>query len=251
MLDQLLGSRDLSSVAVASMSSQDKCDVATQALQLLLEQVLRCKVSIRRGQVGEVEQLKAKLAEVTHRFRTILISPLKLDCPLLLRHLPLSCMKQERVLLLKRLGRHEDVLTMLMHNGANVTAAEDYCESVFETDPDVYHHMLRVCVHPPHGHRPLLQLAASLLIKHGHRIDALQALAMLPPSMPLQLLQPYLERTIRRGAEQLRNSQLRRNMLRGHHVEVKVQLLQQQAQRIVIGTDTACAACHRKIGTFG
>ena len=38
----------------------------------------------------------------------------KLDCPLLLRHLPLSCMQPERVLLLKRLGRHEDVLTMLM-----------------------------------------------------------------------------------------------------------------------------------------
>jgi hypothetical protein len=108
--------------------------------------------------------------------------------------------------------------------------------------------MLRVCVHPPHGHRPLLQLAASLLVKHGHRVDVLQALQLLPPSMPLQLLQPYIERTIRRSAEQLRDSLLRRNMLRGHHVDVKVQLLQQQAQRVIIGTDSTCCVCSRKIG---
>lgn len=249
MLDLLLGPRDGSCVALASLSLQDECDVATQALQLLLDQILRLKTSIRKKQ-GGVEVLKARLAEVTQRFCTILISPLKLDCPLLLRHLPLSCMQHERVLLLKRLGRHEDVLAMLMHNGTNVAAAEDYCESVFETDADVYHHMLRVCVHPPHGHRPLLQLAASLLVKHGHRMDVLQALTLLPPSMPLQLLQPYLERTIRRSAEQLRDSQLRRNMLRGHHVDVKVQLLQQQAQRVVIGTDSACVICNRKIGAL-
>jgi hypothetical protein len=248
MLDLLLGARDGSCVALASLSAQDECDVATQALQLLLEQILRFKASIRKGQGGDVEPLKAKLAEITQRFRAILISPLKLDCPLLLRHLPLSCMQPERVLLLKRLGRHEDVLTMLMHNGTNVAAAEDYCESVFETDPEVYHHMLRVCVQPPHGHRPLLQLAASLLVKHGHRMDVLQALALLPPSMPLQLLQPYIERTIRRSAEQLRDSLLRRNMLRGHHVDVKVQLLQQQAQRVIIGTDSTCVVCSRKIG---
>ena len=248
MLDLLLGPRDGSCVAVASLSPQDECDVATQALQLLLEQILRFKASLRKGQGGSGELLKASLADVTQRFRAILTSPLKLDCPLLLRHLPLSCMQHERVLLLKRLGRHEDVLTMLMHNGTNVSAAEDYCESVYGTDPDVYHHMLRVCVQPPHGHRPLLQLAASLLFKHGHRMDVLQALALLPPSMPLQLLQPYLECTIRRSAEQLRDSLLRRNMLRGHHVDVKVQLLQQQAQRVVIGTDSACAVCNRKIG---
>jgi hypothetical protein len=249
MLDLLLGARDGSSTALAALSLQDECDVATQALQLLLEQILRFKSLIRKKQ-GGLESLKAKLAEVTQRFCTILISPLKLDCPLLLRHLPLSCMQHERVLLLKRLGRHEDVLTMLMHNGTNVAAAEDYCASVFETDPEVYHQMLRVCVHPPHGHRPLLQLAASLLVKHGHRMDVLQALALLPPSMPLQLLQQYLERTIRHSAELLRDSQLRRNMLRGHHVDVKVQLLQQQAQRVVIGTDSACVACSRKIGVL-
>jgi hypothetical protein len=249
MLDLLLGARDGSCVAVAALSPQDECDVATQALQLLLEQILRLKSSIRKRQ-GGLESSKAKLAEVTQRFCTILISPLKLDCPLLLRHLPLSCMQHERVLLLKRLGRHEDVLTMLMHNGTNVAAAEDYCASVFETDPEVYHQMLRVCVHPPHGHRPLLQLAASLLVKHGQRMDVLQALALLPPSMPLQLLQQYLERTIRHSAELLRDSQLRRNMLRGHHVDVKVQLLQQQSQRVVIGTDSACVACSRKIGAL-
>jgi hypothetical protein len=28
---------------------------------------------------------------------------------------------------------------MLMHNGTNVAAAEEYCESVFETDPEVHH----------------------------------------------------------------------------------------------------------------
>jgi hypothetical protein len=250
MLDLLLGPRDGSCVALASLSAQDECDVATQALQLLLEQILRFKTSLRKGQGGNVELLKASLAEVTQRFRVILSSSLKLDCPLLLRHLPLSCMQHERVLLLKRLGRHEDVLTMLMHNGTNVSAAEDYCESVYDTDPNVYHHMLRVCVHPPHGHRPLLQLAASLLVKHGHRMDVLQALALLPPSMPLQLLQPYLECTIRRSAELLRDSLLRRNMLRGHHVDVKVQLLQQQAQRVVIGTDSSCVVCNRKIGAL-
>ena len=246
MLDLLLGPRDGSGVAVASLSSQDECDVATQALQLLLEQILRAKACIRKGQGGA--GLKDKLLELTQRFRAILSSKLQLDCPLLLRHLPLSCMQQERVLLLKRLGRHEDVLTMLMHNGTNVAAAEDYCENVYEADAEVYHHMLRVCVHPPHGHRPLLQLAASLLIKHGDRMDVLQALALLPPSVPLQLLQPYLERTIRSSAQQLRDSLLRRNMLRGHYVDVKVQLLQQQQQRVVIGTDSACAACNRKIG---
>jgi hypothetical protein len=250
MLDLLLGPRDGSCVALAALSAQDECDVVTQALQLMLEQILRFKTSLRKGQGLNGELLKANLAEVSQRFRSILTSPLKMDCPLLLRHLPLSCMQQERVLLLKRLGRHEDVLTMLMHNGANVPAAEEYCDSVYDTDPNVYHHMLRVCVHPPHGQRPLLQLAASLLLKHGQRMDVLQALALLPPSMPLQLLQPYLECTIRRSAELLRDSLLRRNMLRGHHVDLKVQLLQQQAQRVVIGTDSACVVCNRKIGAW-
>ncbi|CAN0537980.1 unnamed protein product, partial [Ectocarpus sp. 8 AP-2014] len=139
---------------------------------------------------------------------------------------------EEHALLLSRLGRHEEVLHIYVRQLKNREMAEAYCGRIWERCESaakakkVYLCLLKVYLQGQNkagGHQPAqrkagspsslkasddgvaavgeevgdLDEAVSLLERHFSRVDPVKVMALLPPSVPVSKLVPFLSSAVR------------------------------------------------------
>lgn len=194
----------------------------------------------------------------------------------------LHALARPRLWLLRRLGRHDDALSLLVDTLADPQLAYDFCADVSEAtaaDPAtattvatgapatgapatsspsssaappsaaLFLQLLGRYVRPADGAAPNLAAANALLHKWPPSVPAVEALKRLPPSVPIEQVQTGVAALLSDVNERLRATQVHASLLRAVSLQTRAELLEKRSRRLMVREDTECVVCGRRIGT--
>lgn len=160
---------------------------------------------------------------------------------------------EERAILLSRVKKHVQALTIYAHRLRVPDVAEKYCETYYnensEEEKDMYLYLLQVYLKPDiPGVQPNLDASIKLLTKYYNNIDSTKALELLPRDVPLAQVAKFLSAVLCKNKHILRNNQVVKQLLKAENLQVKSENLKECRKRIFIDNNTACPRCGKKIG---
>ncbi|PVD26341.1 hypothetical protein C0Q70_14012 [Pomacea canaliculata] len=157
---------------------------------------------------------------------------------------------EERAILLGRLGRHEQALTIYIHILKDNHLAEQYCAEHYdkekEENKDVYIYLLKMYLQPPDmsmfgmapGNavttKPNVPAALKLLEDHAHKIDVAKALELLPSNTPIKDILTFLENVLENMASEKRQCRILRNLLYAENLKEKGKTFLSQSLALLI-----------------
>ncbi|GJN90166.1 hypothetical protein Rhopal_003165-T1 [Rhodotorula paludigena] len=169
-----------------------------------------------------------------------------------LGRLPSEDMHEVRAILLGRLGRHEGALQIYVYQLEDHATAEQYCKRVYDSDesmrPSIFLLLLRIYLRPRPSHPLLFAPALSLLSTQAARIDPTEAFDLLPPLVALGDLQVYLEKTLRRSTERVREAKMVKAIGRSWLDQNEREVVDLEERRVKVTEGRVCPVCHKRIG---
>jgi hypothetical protein len=90
-----------------------------------------------------------------------------------------------------------------------------------------------------------------ILSRNFDKIDAAQALALLPPDMPLAAVAPFLQATLRHAGDAARTLAVTRQLAVLRHVKTHDALVTRQARAVTLDRGSACPVCSRRLAVGG
>ncbi|RUS79603.1 hypothetical protein EGW08_012628 [Elysia chlorotica] len=199
---------------------------------------------------GELGEARKKLVTFLHTSQSYIPERL-------LTHFPTDGFFEERAILLGRLGRHEQALSIYIHTLNNTRMAEEFCARNYDKDKegnkDVYYLMLKMFLKPPEGtcdetNGKMLEVALNLLEDHAMKIDVPKALELLPQTTKLRDILTFLENVMENQAVRRRHNQVLKSMLYAENLQVTENLIQKQAVKISVSDEDLCRSCRKRIG---
>jgi len=181
-------------------------------------------------------------------------TPQRYEAAKVLEFFPEQELFQERAVLLRAIGQHEAALAIYAHRLCDDVLAEKYCRSLYKVDQRANKHiylvLLKVYLTPPPS-RPrdcCTDAAMNLLTRYFDRIDAVEALSLLPPEvLAVNSIRTFLEATIRFHNDDGRNLSILRHIAEQERTAVEDRYTMLQRQRVVITEDRECPECGCKI----
>ena len=159
----------------------------------------------------------------------------------------------EQIAAYARLGRHRDVLRIVLGRLHDDARAETYCRD--RRPPAeaaaLLATLLAMYLELDGALRPdapvLTPRAARLLARHGREIDPLQALAALPDAASLRALAPFLAQALQEATHRRRDSQVLRALLRHQLLQTRCELAALQRPGVLVDEHTVCAECRKEL----
>lgn len=158
---------------------------------------------------------------------------------------------EERAILLGRIGRHDQALSIYAYKLNDPAKAEQYCERQFELDSegsaDVFHKLLEIYLKPGNGFVENIPAALGILRRHYNRIDTSKALALLPLTTKVSDIHEFLTAVMRERFAQRRQGQVLQNLLKAERLQVNVELLKLHQKRVTMDEDRLCYVSRKAI----
>ncbi|GMT09102.1 hypothetical protein PFISCL1PPCAC_399, partial [Pristionchus fissidentatus] len=224
---------------------------------------------IRAGQEeGELGVYRRKMLKFLHH--SLSYSPNKI-----LVQLNTYAFCEERALILGRLKKHEEALSIYTGILHDIDAAEEYCRLYYNAndpiDSQVYLHLVRAFVCPtdpqlgaavlaaaaagyssgdlPAAPKRNVPLAIKVLSRHADKMDAVAALSLIPDDSSLCDLSASLTALVRATAQEAAATAIRRALCESACLRVERRLKEVSSTRVLITSNTQCVHCDKKIGT--
>lgn len=160
---------------------------------------------------------------------------------------------EERAILLGRIGRHDQALSIYAYRLDDPAKAEEYCQKQFQLDSegsrDVFHKLLEIYLRPKDGHLENIPAALGILQRHYDQIDTSTALQLLPLTTKVSDIHSFLASVMRNRFAARRQGLVLMNLLKAERLQVNTELLQIQSKRITIDDDRLCNVCRKAIRT--
>uniref|UniRef100_A0A1B6MRH7 CNH domain-containing protein n=1 Tax=Graphocephala atropunctata TaxID=36148 RepID=A0A1B6MRH7_9HEMI len=177
-------------------------------------------------------------------------------------HFPFDCLFEERAIILGKLGRHEQALSIYVSVLSDIQRAREYCDKVYKQDSpgadDVYVLLMRLLISPPDNWlvgitpsaplQPDLETALSLLEGNAERIPPLKALKELPNSVPLIRIKHFLMTSLQKQLNQRRKTQVLKGLLYAEHLQVHETRMQYESQSVLMTETNVCPVCKKRFG---
>ncbi|XP_037087090.1 vam6/Vps39-like protein [Pollicipes pollicipes] len=168
----------------------------------------------------------------------------------ILVHFPHDAFFEERAILLGRLGRHEQALTIYVHILREPEKALEYCREHYNpdrpADAKVYLSLLVQLATEVSPLPPDLPAALRLLEQHGDKMDPVQALALLPGPLRVSRLARFLCSTLAQRQTVRRRGQLSRALQQRESLLAREARLRHQRQRVVLLDGQTCPVCGKR-----
>lgn len=157
---------------------------------------------------------------------------------------------EPRAVVLSKMGRHKAALEIYVFRLHNDDKAEDYCSRVHaaEPDADVFHILLSLYLRPPSPYDPQLAPALGILSRHGARLDASEALELIPATVVVRDLETYFETRIRAANARVTGNRMLAALRKSHLVDVQERLLGARNKHATVGDENVCPVCHKRLG---
>jgi len=165
-------------------------------------------------------------------------------------------LREERAILLSKVGKHYEALREYIHELHDFKIAEQYCKKHYDPDKeefrDVYLNLLEVYLSTPpqcteHFAKELDHAAYTLLNEHHKEIDIPKALKIIPENTPLNKLYSYFENVICDINKEKRNKQIQMNLQCAERMKVQSEVLKLRSNIVKITDDQYCPVCNEKI----
>jgi len=160
---------------------------------------------------------------------------------------------EERAILLGRIGRHDQALSIYAHKLSDPAKAEEYCQKQYELDSegsrDVFHKLLEIYLRPKEGLKENVPAALGILQRHFDQIDTSTALQLLPLTTKVSDIHSFLASVMRNRFAARRQGLVLMNLLKAERLQVNTELLKYQSKRTTIDDDRLCNVCRKPIRT--
>eukprot|EP00939_MAST-03C_sp_MAST-3C-sp1_P000888 g888.t1 len=208
--------------------------------------------SVIASEIGTRRVLRERLLQ-------FLVASKHYDAKRVLANFPQSELLEERAILLRRLGQHDRAFHIYVHKLKSPGLAERYCADVYrESGLDaaraVYLAYLRVYIRRPPTSKMTaadgLKAAMKVLQKYHMRMDPRQVLRLLPSTLSVAQLRPFLHTIFRYNDHELYSGHVQRNLLKYDNLLLMEEKLGFQSKSVRVGYSTECVApgCAKKIG---
>eukprot|EP00808_Paulinella_micropora_P030623 g72584.t1 len=199
------------------------------------------------------ESVPGKLGRMRRKLLSFLQSkPQYYQAEHMLTKFPANELLEEKAILLSRVQKHAEALTIYAHKLHQHEKAEQYCEEHADagSDKNLFLTLLEVYLFPDRelNAEPLPEPAFQLLAKYPDRIPSSEALRILPETTSIRKLMPYFTAVLADARHRRRHSQVIKHLLKAEYLQVKVKKLEGQQPRIAIRESTLCPVCNKKIG---
>ncbi|KAK2588320.1 hypothetical protein KPH14_004337 [Odynerus spinipes] len=195
----------------------------------------------------------------------------------ILIHFPFDCLFEERAIILGRLGRHQQVISIYINLLNDVPRAIQYCNNVYmkchnenkadkqkqsdEAD-DVYVMLINQLLKPDNEGalmagctteiqrtaQPDPEMALQLLEEHASKINPLKALEILPDTVPIGRIKRFLEVTLQNNLNTRRRTQVLKGLLYAEHLQVQEQRMHYESQSVLMTEFNICPVCKKRFG---
>lgn len=195
----------------------------------------------------------------------------------ILVHFPFDNLFEERAIILGRLGRHQQAISIYISLLNNVQKAIDYCHNVYtrcrnqenvdkqkQSDgaDEVYLILIQQLVKPDNQGalmtgcsselqrtaQPDLEMALELLEKHASKINPLKALEVLPNTVPIGRIKHFLEVSLQEKLNIRRKVQVLKGLLCAEHLQVQEQRMHYESQSVLMTEFNICLVCKKRFG---
>ncbi|GBM93122.1 Vam6/Vps39-like protein [Araneus ventricosus] len=171
----------------------------------------------------------------------------------------------EGAIVLGRLGRHEDALTIYIHILQNYAKAENYCRKNYSKDKpgnqDVYLTLLKLYLPSPENQKvnipfigyipppePDIERAINILKQYADEIDSFKALSLLPSVIPVSDVKDFLECVLHNIQARKYDVQLRKSLLYAEHLQVQAKSIHFHSYKLIVTDLDMCRVCQKRIG---
>ncbi|XP_043251331.1 vam6/Vps39-like protein [Colletes gigas] len=192
----------------------------------------------------------------------------------ILIHFPFDQLFEERAIILGRLGRHQQVISIYASILNDIQKAVDYCQNVYDKyqktadkqkqsdDADKVYGMLIQQLLYPHNEvlktvcnpeiqrtvQPDLEMALEILEKHASRIDPLKVLDILPDTIPIGRIKHFLEVSLHETFIAKRRVQVLKSLLCAEHLQVQEQRMYYESHNVLMTEFNICPVCKKRFG---
>lgn len=177
-------------------------------------------------------------------------------------HFPYNCLYEERAIILGKLGRHEQALSIYVSVLGDIQRAKEYCDKVYQQGGNdakqVYVLLMRLLISPPENWlvgvsppappQPDLDTALVLLEGNADRIPPLPALKELPDSVPLIRIKHFLTIALQNQLNNRRKTQVLKGLLYAEHLQVQELRMMYESQSVLMTEVNVCPVCKKRFG---
>lgn len=212
------------------------------------------------------DEIRGHLSRTRRALQDFLSTSQHVQPAMVLTRFPEEELLHEKALLFRLLGRHEDALSIYVHDLRNLAMAEQYCAHAYDPGDDaardVYLKLATVALRPPARGEPGLALALpgtrpsatggnvlpALLRRHADKLDAVDTVASLPDDLPLHTVTEFLHCKMRELNTSWRASQVHRRMLQFENLRVRRRTLEAQRGSVTVDAGRLCPVCSQRVG---
>ncbi|XP_072391352.1 vam6/Vps39-like protein [Diabrotica undecimpunctata] len=183
----------------------------------------------------------------------------------ILSSFPTDVLLEERAVILGRLGKHEQAVTIYVRALGDIEKAEKYCKKVFENNApgsqNVYVSLIKLILDPdscplslpgltlsPKTAQPDVELALRLLQENANHMNPLEALFILPDNIPVSRIHKFLLVAMQKVTQERRNMQLMKGLLYAEHLQCQEMKLKLQSQHVLVTEFNVCPVCRKRFG---
>ncbi|XP_032663758.1 vam6/Vps39-like protein isoform X1 [Odontomachus brunneus] len=200
----------------------------------------------------------------------------------ILVHFPFDSLFEERAIILGRLGRHQQAISIYISLLNDIPRAIQYCHNVYtryqkivlqdqnraekqkQTDnaDEVYVLLIQQLLKPDNEGvlmagchtemqrtaQPDLEMALQLLEEHASEINPMKALEVLPDSVPIGRIRRFLEVSLQNNLNTRRRMQVLKGLLYAEHLQVQEQRMHYESQNVLMTEFNICPVCKKRFG---
>lgn len=189
-------------------------------------------------------------------YRFLRREPVRYDVSKLLLDLRETRLFEERVVLHMHAREHRAALELILFRLHSTEMAEAYCRlnavpgrwDERGVNPFMILVLLCFACEDRALEGALRELALRIMHHHAEHLDHTKLLAVLPSSLSLEVLKPYMYQVIPTTSSRLRCERVARYLHRMHRINVNLDLIAAQQRSTVITRDTVCAVSGKRIG---
>lgn len=190
-------------------------------------------------------------------------------------HFPFDNLFEERAIILERLARHQQVISIYISLLNDVPKAIEYCNKVYTRyqknadkqkqsngADEVYVMLIQQLLKPDDKEnlmagcsseiqktaQPDLEMALRLLEEHAAKIDPLKALEILPDNVSIGRIRHFLEVSLQEKLNAKRRIQVLKGLLYAEHLQVQEQRMHYESQSVLMTEFNICPVCKKRFG---
>ncbi|KAH0553998.1 vam6/Vps39-like protein [Cotesia glomerata] len=187
---------------------------------------------------------------------------------------PSDCLYEERAIILGRLGRHHQAISIYVNLLNDVPRAIQYCKNVYaryesqknieggkcqDGADEVYVTLIQQLLKPEpffvsgsseiqKTAQPDLETALELLEQYASKITPINALEVLPDNVPIGRIRHFLEASLHNQLSERRKTQVLKGLLQAEHLQVQEQRMHYESKSVLMTEFNICPVCKKRFG---